>query len=105
MGNGTKGTADDGGATSDATPEYTAAAGAGGYHGAGKRDREKVSCRQEKSADKSSGVGEEEGGPKASRVEENPRRDRQGVGGGVESPRGTNTHGVEEFPGVTKPVE
>ena len=37
-------------------------------------------------------------GPKAFGIAENPRGDCQGVGGKVESPRGTNTPGVEELP-------
>ena len=40
----------------------------------------------------------EEGGRKAYRVAENPRRDHQGVHKGVESPPGIDTPGVDEFP-------
>ena len=43
-------------------------------------------------------MGEIEGGPKAYGVAKNPRGNRQGVGGGVDSPRGTNIPRVEEFP-------
>ena len=42
--------------------------------------------------------GREGGGRKASGVAENPQGSRQGVGGGVESPQGTNTPGVTELP-------
>ena len=42
--------------------------------------------------------GAEKGGPKASRVAENPRGDHQGVGGRVELPRGIDTPGIEELP-------
>ena len=44
-------------------------------------------------------MGSRDGGPKASGVVENPGGDRQGVRGGVELPRGTNTPRVEELPG------
>ena len=40
----------------------------------------------------------QEGGYKASGVAENPGRGHQGVGGGIESPQGINTPGVEELP-------
>ena len=43
-------------------------------------------------------MGFREGGPEASGVVEKPWGDCQVVGGGVESPRGTNTPGVEELP-------
>ena len=62
------------------------------------RGRERVSSRRETPAGESSGVGYGEGGCKASGVAENPWGDRQGVGGGVESPRGTDNPGVEELP-------
>ena len=39
-----------------------------------------------------------EGGPEASRVAENSGGDCQGLGGGVEFPRGTDTPRLEEFP-------
>ena len=45
-----------------------------------------------------SGVGGSEGGREPSGVAENLGGDRQGVGGGVELPRGINTPGVEELP-------
>ena len=59
------------------------------------REEEK---RQGTLAGEYSGVGNGEGGHEASRVAENHRRDRQGVGGKVESPKGINTPGVEELP-------
>ena len=43
-------------------------------------------------------MGDEEGGRKASGVAEKPQGSRQGVGGGVESPQGTNTPIVTELP-------
>ena len=49
-------------------------------------------------AHESSGVEDEEGGGKASGVAEKPWGSRQGVGGGVESPQGTDTPRVAEFP-------
>ena len=42
-------------------------------------------------------MGDREGAPKASGVAENSGGDCQGVGGGVKSPRGTDTPGVEEL--------
>ena len=51
-----------------------------------------------KVAHESSGVGDEEGGREASRVAENPRGSRQGVGRGVKSPQGINTSRVAELP-------
>ena len=62
------------------------------------RGRGRVSSRQETPAGESSGVGYGEGGCKASGVAKNPRGNCQGVGGGVESPRGTDNPGVEELP-------
>ena len=56
-------------------------------------------------------MGDIEGGLEAYGVAENPGGDCQGVGGGVESPRGTNTPRVEELPwgdensGVTLEVD
>ena len=41
---------------------------------------------------------DKEGSLKASNVAENPEGDHQGVVGGVESLRGTDTPGVEELP-------
>ena len=49
-------------------------------------------------AQKSLGVGDEEGGRKASGVAENPQEYRQGVEGGVELPQGNDTPGVTEIP-------
>ena len=60
--NGLEGSTAGGGATSDATPEDADATGAGGRHGAEKRDRERVSGQPENLAGESSGVGEGEGG-------------------------------------------
>ena len=70
----------------------------GGHNGERSGERERVDGRKENLAGESSGVRGREGGRKASRVAENPRSDRQGVGGGVELPRGINTPGVEELP-------
>ena len=50
----------------------------------------------------SPGVGDEEGGREASGVAENPRGSRQGVGGGIELPQGTDTLRVSELPRVEK---
>ena len=49
-------------------------------------------------AHESLGVGDKEGGHEASGVAENPRRYRQGVGGGFELPHGIETPGVAELP-------
>ena len=46
----------------------------------------------------SSKMGERVGAPEASGVAENPGGYCQEVGGGVESPRDTNTPGVQELP-------
>ena len=81
-----------GGATSDSTNTDADAAGAGDHHGVENRKRERVTGRREKPAGKSSGVGEREGAPTASRVAENPGGHCQGVGGGVKLPRGTDTY-------------
>ena len=86
------------GATLYTTPDDVGAVGAGGRHGAGKRDRKRVARQRENLAGNSYGVGEGEGGGEASGVAENPRGDFQVVGGGVESPRGTNIPRVEELP-------
>ena len=56
-------------------------------------------------AHESPGVGEKEGGRDASGVAENPRGSRHGVGGGVESPQGTNTPGVAELSWGDNPPE
>ena len=71
----------------------------------GNREWERVAGWRENPAGEYSGVGDGEGGSKASRVTENPGGDRQGVGGGVELPRGTDTPGVEELPRGIKPPE
>ena len=55
----------------------------GGRHGAEKQERERVASRRENPYGKSSGVGDREGDPKASRVAEIPGGDRQGAVGGV----------------------
>ena len=73
-------------------------AGAGGRHRERPGERERVSGRQENSAGESSEVGNRERGREASGVAENSGGDREGVGGGVELPRGIGTPGVEEFP-------
>ena len=49
-------------------------------------------------AGNSSGVRFKEGGRKAYGVAENPKGDRQGVRGGVESPQGINIPGEDELP-------
>ena len=49
-------------------------------------------------ANDSSGVGDEEWGHEASGVAVNPLGSRQGVGGGVKLPQGTDTPGVAELP-------
>ena len=91
--------------------------GAGGRHGARLAQRARFAGRRENPADESlgmrgddrgreasvvahesSGVGVQEGGGEASGVAENPWGYRQGVGGGVELPQGTNTPGVAELP-------
>ena len=103
--------------TRKASSAATGKVGAGGRHAARPEQRGRLAGRQENPASESSevrgddsgreafvvahkspGVGEEEGGSKASRVVENPRGYRQGVGGGVESPQGTDTPGVADFP-------
>ena len=64
----------------------------------GKMEREMVAGRRENPSGESSGVEFREAGPEASRVADNTGGDRQVVGGGVKSPRGTDTPGVEDFP-------
>ena len=59
-----------------------------------KRERERVAGRQENSSGESSGVGDRDRIPEDSRVAENTNEDRQGVGGRVELPMGTDTPGV-----------
>ena len=81
------------------------AAGAGGSNGAESRERERVSGQWENPAGKSSGIRDGEGGPKASGVAENPEVDCQGVGGGVELPRGTVTLEWESYHGGMKLLE
>ena len=63
-----------------------------------KMERERVSEQRGNLSRNSLGVRYREGVHEASGVAENPRGDCQGVGGGVESPSGTNTPGVEELP-------
>ena len=94
---GPGGAAAGGDANSDATSKHVDTTGAGGCHGAEKRETERVSGQQENRAGESSGVGNREGGPEASVVAENPGGDRQGVGGEVQLPRGTDTPGVENL--------
>ena len=56
-------------------------------------------CREASGmANKSPGVGGEEGGNEDSRVAKSPRGSRQGVGRGVELPQGNDTPGVTELP-------
>ena len=80
------------------TSESADEAGSGGCHGAKPGERERVSGQRENLASKSSGVGGSEGDRNVTGVEENPGADCQGVGGGVDLPRGTETTGVEELP-------
>ena len=98
---------------------FTAAdeTGAGGRHGARTTARERVAGQKKNPAGESYGVGgrgevrEAYGvttepsrvrgngrGREACRVAENPRGDRQGLGGGVKSPQGIDTPGVETLP-------
>ena len=118
---GTNGCSDDamagGGKSGKASSTAANKAGASGRHGARPVKRGRVAGWRENSASKSLGVrgddrgrevsgvahdtsvvGYEEGGRKAFEVEKNPQGSRQGVGGGVESPQGTNTPGVAEVP-------
>ena len=88
-------------------------AGAGGHHGARPAKRVRFAGRRENPAGKfsgvrgnnrgreasgvahkSSGVADKEEGREASGVAENPRGSRQGVGGRVKLPQGTDTPGV-----------
>ena len=73
-------------------------AGEGGHHGAENREKEGVAGRRDNPSGYPSGVGETEGGSKASIVDLNPGGGRQGVGGGVELPQVIDTPGVEELP-------
>ena len=101
------------GDTGKASSAATNKARAQGIHGARPENRERSGGRQENQAretlgvrgdnrgreasrvfQESSVVGDKEGGSKASGVAENPQVSRQGVGGGVDSPQGTNTPGV-----------
>ena len=70
------GAAAGGGATADTTSEDAAAACVGFRHWAGRGERARVSSWQENPAGESSGVGNQEGGHKASGVAENSRGDR-----------------------------
>ena len=56
-------------------------------------------------ASEPSGVRGDGGGREAYGVADNPRGDSQGLGGGVESPQGIDTPGVDALPRVTKPPE
>ena len=92
-------------------------AGARGRQGVRPVQRGRVAGQRENSASKSSGVRgndggyeasgvahnysvveDEEGGRKAFGVEENPQGSCQGLGGGVESPQGTDTPVVADLP-------
>ena len=86
------------GATSDRTAVESDALGPGVRHGVDNRERERVSGHWENPSRESSGVGDKEGGPKASGVVEKSRGDHQGVLGGVDSPKGNDIPGVEELP-------
>ena len=96
-----------GGNTGEASSAAADEAGAGGRHGARPDQRKRLAGRRENpagksgkafgEAHKSSKVVEVEGGHKAPGVAENPQWYSQGVGGGVESPQGTNNPGVAEF--------
>ena len=124
------GAAAGGGDTSKATYAAADEEGSGGCHGEKTVARERVSGRRENPSCKSYGVGgggegheaygvatetsgvrEDGEGREAYGVAENPGGDRQGVGGGVESPQGIDTPGVDalprgdETPGVTAPGE
>ena len=73
---------------------------------AGKTSRVRGEDRGRKAsgvAHESPGVGDEEGDCKASEVAENPWGSRQGVGGAVDSPQGTDTSGVTKLPRGDKP--
>ena len=94
---GSGGAASSGGAIFDTTAVEADAAGSGGCHRSEKRENERDYVWRENPAGESSGVGEGEGGPKASGVAENPRGGCHGVGMGVDFLRGTDTPGVEEL--------
>ena len=66
-------------------------------HGARPRERERAASRRENPAGESSGVGGREGGHKFSIEAVNPRGDRQGLVGVVESPQGIDTSRMEEL--------
>ena len=70
----------------------------GGRHGAKKWEMEWVAGRRGNLASESSRVRNGKESPEASGVEENSWGDCQGVGGGLDLPRGTNTPRVEELP-------
>ena len=105
------------GDTGQATSAAANKAGAGGRHGEKTATRERVASRRENLAGNSYGVGGvgegreaygvatepsqvrgDRGGREAYGVMENPGGDHQGVGGGVESPQGINTPGVDALP-------
>ena len=111
------GAAVSGGDTGNSTSAAAYEAGAGGRHGARTTARERVAgwrenmagkyygvggggeiCEASGVASKTYGVRGDGGGRKAYGVAENPGGDRQGVGGGVESPQGINTPGVDALP-------
>ena len=85
-------------ATLNATSGDMDAVGAGGRHVAENWEWERFDSWGGNPASKSSGVGDIEGGPEAFRVAENPRGDRQGVGGGVELPSSTDNPRLEDLP-------
>ena len=88
----------DRGNTWDVTSTAADKAEAGDLHGAKQGVRERVAGQRENLSGESSGVGSSEGGREASGVAENSGGEIQGVGGGVDLPRGINTPGVEEVP-------
>ena len=79
------GTVSGGGATLDATFEDADAERSGSRH------RTEKGKGRDFPSGKSSRVRDREGGPKASKLTEKTRGDLQGLGVGVESPRGTDT--------------
>ena len=111
------GAAAGGGDTRNATSAAADKVGAGGHHGEKNVARERFAGRKENPAREPygvgvvgegceayivvsdpSGVGRDGGGREAYGVAENPGGERQGVGGGVESPQGIDTPGVDALP-------
>ena len=107
----------EGGNTGDNTSAANNEAGAGGRHGARTAARERVAGRREQLAGESYevlgggegfkayrvlsetlGVRGDGGGREAYGVAENPGGNRQGVQGGVKSPQGIDTPGVDALP-------